>query len=385
MKIHQTLTVFAVSCASIVVAQSSLPIIYANKDQVAIKAHSVRQENAWTIMPEYRPDIYETSSPSLTFYTDVDSISLNARSKYDIQNFIILLNGRDSAYTQVKFMPSRLEILKGAATYNQDDSRFTPSFTYQKNTSSELSDLRKKLNLDSIAGKGNELSQIFNLLHWVHRTIRHDGSSKNPEVRNALGIISACQKENRGVNCRMMAIVLNECYLAMGISSRYVTCMPKETEFDDCHVINAVFCKELKKWIWIDPTFAAYVMDENGQLLGIEEVRQRLIDNRPLILNADANWNRESLQTKEDYLENYMAKNLYRLECPVNSQFDTETSGLGKEIAYIELLPLDGIEQTPQHETQKNNETQITYQFYKTNNSQIFWASPESQEIIRKQ
>ncbi len=377
MKSNQLLGAFIIFTSSLVNAQGNLPTIKASNDQVAIKAYSVRQENAWTIMPEYRPDIYETSSQSVTFYTDLDSITLKSRRDYDVQDFIILLNKRDTAYTQVKFMPSRLAILKGAAVYNSDDERYVPSFTYQKNTSPDLTDLRKKLNLDSIAGKGNELSQIFNLLDWVHRTIRHDGSSNNPDVRNALGIINVCKHENRGVNCRMMAIVLNECYLALGIASRYVTCMPKESEFDDCHVINAVFSKELNKWIWIDPTFAAYVMDENGQLLGIEEVRQRLIDNRPLILNADANWNRENLQTKEDYLENYMAKNLYRLQCPINSQFNVETKSNGKEIAYIELLPLDGIEQTPQYETVLNQESKVTFQFYKTNNPQTFWAKPE--------
>jgi len=138
-----------------------------------------------------------------------------------------------------------------------------------------------------------------------------------------------------------------------------------------------VYSSELDKWIWIDPTFDAYVMDENGNLLGLREVRERLIKGLPLVLNADANWNRTNLQTKAHYLEYYMAKNLYRLQTPVASAYDTETWKKGKHVSYVELLPLDGIEQTPQKQEQVNEETGVTFTYYKTNNPDIFWANPE--------
>jgi len=96
-----------------------------------------------------------------------------------------------------------------------------------------------------------------------------------------------------------------------------------------------------------------------------------------LVLNADANWNRENLQTKEDYLENYMAKNLYRLQTPLVSEYDSETWKSGKEVTYVELLPLDGIEQTPQMKEQTNNSTGVKFIYYKTNNPNLFWTKPE--------
>ncbi len=217
-------------------------------------------------------------------------------------------------------------------------------------------------------------------MHWVHNIIRHDGSSNNPTLRNAIELVKVCKTENRGVNCRMMATVLNECYLSLGIKSRYITCMPKETQFDDCHVINMVYSNDLKKWIWIDPTFDAYVMNEKGELLGIREVRERLINGKPLILNADANWNRMNSQTKEDYLETYMAKNLYRLQTPLISEYDTETWKDGKEISYIELLPLDGIEQTPQKSEVKSANTNVKRIVYKTNNPDLFWEKSNQKQ-----
>ncbi|MHB9141415.1 MAG: transglutaminase domain-containing protein, partial [Paludibacter sp.] len=197
----------------------------------------------------------------------------------------------------------------------------------------------------------------------------------------AIDLIKVCRTEKRGVNCRMMATILNECYLSLGFKSRYVTCMPKETEFEDCHVINMVYSNDLSKWIWIDPTFDAYIMNEQGKLLGLAEVRKRLINDKPLILNPEANWNRENSQTKEDYLNNYMAKNLYRLQCPISSEYDTESSKEGKTVTYLELLPLDGLVQTPQKpenpDLKSSQQTKYSRLNYKTNNPNLFWSKPE--------
>lgn len=386
MKI-QLSAIFTLLCVvNTVVAQKKVPIIKANSLQVNIKDDNnpVRQ-NAWTITPTEKLDVYNTDAKKVTFYTDLESISFKVDPKVGAYNFIIVVNGKDTARTQVKYdakapkrnLPAYLDTLRKAEKYSFSDQRDIPNFSYQSMNDPNLVRIRKDLKLDSVAGDGNELSKIFNLLHWVHNLVRHDGSSNNPTLKNAIDLIKVCKQENRGVNCRMLATILNECYLSMGITSRYITCMPKETKFDDCHVINMVYSKDLKKWIWIDPTFDAYVMDEKGGLLGIQEVRQRLIKGMPLVLNADANWNRKSLQTKEYYLQTYMAKNLYRLETPVVSQYDTETLTNGKEIAYVELLPLDGIVQTPQKKETIIEKTGAKLINYKTNNPNLFWAVPQ--------
>ncbi|MEZ4800313.1 MAG: hypothetical protein R2809_11180 [Flavobacteriales bacterium] len=149
--------------------------------------------------------------------------------------------------------------------------------------------------------------------------------------------------------------------------------MPKPIVFDDCHVINTVYLESEKRWIWLDPTFDAYVMDENGQLLGIQEVRERLINGKPLILNPTANWNFQNSQTKEYYLYTYMAKNLYRLECPINSTSDLETPIKGKTLEYVQLLPLDGLNQIPEVDVIKIENSGMTYKTYITNNPNTFW------------
>lgn len=74
--------------------------------------------------------------------------------------------------------------------------------------------------------------------------------------------------------------------------------MPKYS-IDDCHVINMVYLEAKKKWIWIDPTNNAYVMNEKGELLSIQEVRERLVADKPLLLNPDANWRTQIMSYKK--------------------------------------------------------------------------------------
>lgn len=271
-----------------------------------------------------------------------------------------------------------LYILKKACDYNTNDNREFPAFTYQQADNPNLQTLRKYFNLDSIAGNGNEISKIINLMHWIHNLIPHDGNHGNPTIKNAMHMIAVCKKENRGLNCRGLATVLNECYLALGFKSRFVTCLPKDSlKVDpDCHVINAVYANSLKKWVWIDPTNDAYVMNEAGELLSIQEVRERIISNRPLIVNPDANWNHRSSVEKQNYLFSYMAKNLYMLECNVNSEYDEETYGNNKTVTSITLLPLEYFNQRPDRTEFHNKDVNTTFVHYKTNNPDLFWQAP---------
>jgi hypothetical protein len=191
-------------------------------------------------------------------------------------------------------------------------------------------------------------------------------------------MITVCKNEKRGLNCRGLAITLNECYLSMGIKSRYVTCLPKDSLGidNDCHVINMVYSNQAKKWLWIDPTFDAYVMNEKGELLSIEEVRERIVNDKPLILNPEANWNHQNSQTKEYYLYNYMAKNLYMLECALSSEYDLETAQEGKEIQYLKLIPLDYFKKSLEPGTSENTVTKTKLIKNRTNNTTVFWQAP---------
>ena len=256
-----------------------------------------------------------------------------------------------------------LNVLRQVPAYAAQPASTAPAFSYAAPTTPDLKRVREFFRLDSIAGDGDEISRMKNIMYWLHDHIPHDGSGGFPDntPRNAIALYQACQSQQRGLNCRGLALVLSEMYLAMGWPARALTCQPKNYRFDpDCHVIDMVWSRQLNKWVWMDPSFAAYVTDENGLLLHPGEVRQRLIDGRPLVLNEDANWNHQSRQTKAHYLEEYMAKNLYYLSAFLHNKFGLEAPDTNYE-DYYTLTP-EGCE--PPNQPALSDE-------------QWFWQAPE--------
>jgi len=71
-----------------------------------------------------------------------------------------------------------------------------------------------------------------------------------------------------------------------------------------------------------------------------------------------------------------MAKNLYRFSTPLHSRYNYETSEKGKQVEYVELIPLDGLNQLPKISQETYPKSGMTYKTYKTNNPEIFWAKP---------
>lgn len=267
-----------------------------------------------------------------------------------------------------------LYILQQAPAYTRTTRPDTlPRFSYAAPDDPDLARVRQYFRLDSvISGAGDEISKIKNVLTYIHNLIRHDGQNPNPEGgMNAINMAEACKDGSRGLNCRGLATVLNECYLALGIPSRVVTCMPK-TFVGDCHVINAVYSSSLGKWLWMDPTNNAWVTDDAGNLLSIREVRERLRDGRPLVLNEEANWNNENKVRIEDYLYNYMAKNLYYLGCWTRYEFNTESNGHGEKL-YVNLMP------TGFDTTQENPRN------WRVNDDVWFWQTPIIKNKARKE
>jgi len=270
-------------------------------------------------------------------------------------------------------------ILQKAEKFNTNDTRVIPAFTYQSAKDANLVAIRKNFTLDSIAGKGNESSKAINILKWVHNTVKHDGQHESGiTMINANEIISKATAKNIGVSCGELATTLNECYLAMGWKSRKVYCFPKDSlNMDyDSHVINVVYLPGLSKWVWMDPTNNAYVMDENKNLLGIAEVRERLIKSQPMLINDDANWNNRQKVTVDDYLNSYMIKNLYRVYSPLRNEYNYETRDKDKTITYISLLPVEYFKQTPDRSEEKNKHTNLVIERYRTNNADAFWKLP---------
>ena len=251
-------------------------------------------------------------------------------------------------------------VLHRGGAYRVSERRDTlPRITYADASSPGLEMVRRHFRLDSVASGGDEISKIKRILTFIHNRIRHDGMHANPGAMNAIDLDNACADGSRGLNCRGLATVLNECYLAMGFKSRFITCFPRDYK-SDCHVINMVYSRTLKRWIWMDPTHNSWITDENGNLLGMKEFRERRLAGQPYVLNDEANWNNETKSTKDYYLDEYMTKNAYAIEICTHYGFGTEQNVSHR----ITLLP------------ENANITGFSVQ-KATCDADWFWAAPE--------
>jgi len=257
-----------------------------------------------------------------------------------------------------------LSVLRKSAPYGKDSVKLDVKFTYQPKSDYRLSVVRDYFKLDSVAGQGDELSKIINLLHFVHDQMPHDGNHRAFAEMDALDLYNYVKTSGRGVNCRQLAIALCEMYLSMGIPARYVTCMPADANDGECHVINAVWSEQLQKWLWIDPTNDAWVTDGNGTMLSIAEVRERMISDQPLVLCETANWNHREKQTKDGYLYGYMSKNLYYFVCKKYNRFNPESDYRPNPAEEdIRLIPVGFVNDNWKCDT--------------TTDPDFFWAKPE--------
>ena len=232
--------------------------------------------------------------------TDLDNLRSDKRFK--------------AVLAKVKKVGDYLDILQKTPGYTHNERPDTlPRFEYINPNNKYLVEVRQYFKLDSVAGASDELSKIKNILTYIHNTIKHDGNHESPAGSNIIKWAEACKGGARGLHCGGLAHVLKDCYLSMGFKARHISGLPQKY-IGECHSINVVYSNTLDKWIWVDPTNNAWVMDENGIMLSVQEVRERLRDGRPVILNEEANWNNQQKITKEYYLDSYMAKNLYSIK-----------------------------------------------------------------------
>lgn len=267
---------------------------------------------------------------------------------------------------------SKTLLLRSAPGYESYVGKDDPAFTTNW-TDESLKNLRERYKLDEVAGQGTVEDKALTLMRWMHKKVRHNGNNPWPAVRTAEAILPQCEKDGLELNCRMLSTVLNDCYLAMGFDSRIVQCSPLDPYDQDCHVINAVWIADTKRWIWLDPTNEAWFVDKKGRLLGIPEVRKAIRTGRKLKLGQDLNWNGERV-TKQYYME-YMAKNLYWFSVPVESRvgFENDNSTIR---GYVQLVPKGSTYPAKVGWTEFKADTGITFRTFTTSDDAWFWARP---------
>lgn len=246
-------------------------------------------------------------------------------------------------------------------------------FSYETETQ-ELENLNALLGIDSyLEACTTPTERILALIPFVHDLVAWDGSAPWPVGElNSLNILEHARNTEQGVNCRMMAIILQEVYLAAGYPARMVSCIPLDPEDNDSHVIVAVWSEELDSWIWADPSFNAYLTDSAGRPVGIQEVRSGLVEDTQYRLNPEAEIRGKPL-TEKFYLDYYMTKNLYALISPLEAAYGYEGSA-GKRYSAL-LLPAIEYEKVSDPVREYTfRESEWTQ--YLISDPELFWAPP---------
>jgi hypothetical protein len=279
------------------------------------------------------------SVTSIWLWSETDSVLVTKTSRF----VPVKVSLKDRVVTATFFFDSfldqlqdRLEVLHKYPSFGNTPPPRGWTFSYQPPTDSGLTALRRKFDLDRVAGTGSDFSRALNLLRWAHRIVRHDGASFNPQPANALNLIQVCADSGRGVNCRMMATILNEACLAEGLRSKHLTCLPADKSDTECHVVDAVWSDSLNKWVFLDPTFLGYFTDARGVLQSPEEIRAAYITGDSLVVSPELDYNGVP-HNPEEYRA-YLAKNIFRFVAPIESAFNYESRPA--DVVWIYLNPL---------------------------------------------
>lgn len=224
-----------------------------------------------------------------------------------------------------------------ADTLCRDDGE-PVSFLYADTGDTNLQKLRARYRLDERAGKGSELEQIVRLMTWVHRLDSQEQPVMNPGFTHP-GLELEKKKKVEGY---LKSVFLNGVYLAMGFASRHTHLLPLRDEYQKSHYVTSVYSRDLDRWLMMDPDFGVYVTDEQGVILGVAQIRRRLMGNQALkVVRPGKGWLKKMVMRVVEYLEGvdylwFLSDFIYKIRCPKLSCYahDCQASR-----TFFELLP----------------------------------------------
>ena len=264
----------------------------------------------------FNQDRYNRAEYILTFIND-DLLRCEF-TQVDFTNEPVIRNYERISHAPYDMMPPvelkearRIEILREYAGYGEESSGVKFKFKFDEREN--LLDIIEKYNLDKLVEGKNDVETAIALLGFVCDNYKHNGGAMIPnDAVTVHAIMDYCDKNDSKTNCYGLSMMLAQLIRIYTLKAFHIRCMPYEQPFSDCHVVVSVYCESLNKWIMLDPTNRLYLKNKFGEIVGIHELRDILIEDDKLFANDDANWNGNPFNL-EDYRE-YMTKNLIRLE-----------------------------------------------------------------------
>jgi hypothetical protein len=264
-------------------------------------------------------------------------------------------------------------LLKKFSVYSDEKVAWSSSFSCKNAVSdSALRNLKERYTLDKLFQSKNDVDACLKAMEWTFCHLLHKDFGEFTGSLHALEILDFSRSKRVTLNCLCHAIVLTEVLLAMGFRARSISCLPIDVVPSDNHVVTMVFIPGLDKWVMLDSALCCYIIDRNGTMLSIPEIRQCLIDDISLeicvysrFLNTKSPVSSYAAFDKSEYLA-YLYKNFFRfMSCAVQSAGPVP----GDNIFYM-LVP-DGY--LAHNTEQKNGFEAESMTTRLTNNAGFFW------------
>lgn len=293
----------------------------------------------------FQPVYFEERHDSLYFYyndeahraeyvltlerSDLIECNLSIKNSFGMKGvfekvieFTPLSDDDEEKYKEIKYTVepknlSKIEILREYAEYGTDN--YDVNFEYKFDERENMLDIIEENNLDELVEGKSDVETAITLMNWLCERYRHGNPPGGLADKKTPQALMEFADSNGGTtNCRGLSLILAQLIRAYNIKAFHITCMPYEEPFNDCHVVVSVYCESLSKWIMLDPSSNLYLKNEDGEIIGVEELRDILVEGGKLSAN------------KSDALSwycDYMAGNLIRLqrgtvECYGNDDYD---------------------------------------------------------------
>ncbi|MBR6759950.1 MAG: transglutaminase domain-containing protein [Alistipes sp.] len=199
-----------------------------------------------------------------------------------------------------------VDLLRNSGPYKADAANLDMKITIDQLRAAQI---KEYFQLDTLySADADTWSRALAIGEFVATNIPHANQKEYPKSVDAIGLWEYTKSVEPAFNCRLHSIMTFELLSSVGIKARYITCLPKDENDRDCHVVNEVWLPEMNKWVMLDTDMGGhYVTDGSGRLLSLREMREHYIADKEMIFYPGF----RNGSAKKTYYYKYMAKNTY--------------------------------------------------------------------------
>ena len=181
----------------------------------------------------------------------------------------------------------------------------------------EIPDYSAYFRLDTVVQEGmSTWEKSLAIGRFVSAHIPHANQKTRPAAKDAITLWEYIRTQEPAFNCRYHSFFTMQLLHSVGVEARVLTCLPKDDNDPDCHVVNIVYLPEYQKWAMLDTDQAIYATDAEGTPLAPWEMRRCYEQGKSFTL-----WyTYENPDQGMDYYRSYMAKNTYSFASPTSME-----------------------------------------------------------------